>query len=70
MDEHLHDSFDHGLGDLAEPTKSLTASDAVEGEVVGQGLIQDLIEMLATPTGIQRAVLLKEILDRPADRWD
>ncbi len=29
----------------------------------------DLIRMLQQPGGIQRAILLKEILERPEDRW-
>jgi hypothetical protein len=31
--------------------------------------IEQLLEMIRRPNGIQQAFLLKEILDRPMDRW-
>ncbi|QDT03828.1 hypothetical protein K227x_22130 [Rubripirellula lacrimiformis] len=31
--------------------------------------VQDLIAAMQSPGGVQQAILLKEILDRPIDRW-
>ncbi|TWU55259.1 hypothetical protein [Rubripirellula reticaptiva] len=31
--------------------------------------VQDLLDALQRPGGVQQAILLKEILDRPVDRW-
>lgn len=46
------------------------AAGASPGNVVLSGNpAQDLIRLLRQPTGIQQAILLKEILDRPEHRW-
>ncbi len=38
-------------------------------KVLSDNPAEDLIQMLQQPGGIQRAILLKEILERPEDRW-
>ena len=30
---------------------------------------KELVELLTRPNGVQQAILLQEILNRPADRW-
>lgn len=70
MDAQLHDHFDHGLGGLAKPTHSVTASDSNDSETDRSTVMTDLIQMLQQPEGVQQAVLLNEILNRPTHRWD
>lgn len=44
--------------------KSAAPSPALTGH-----LAQDLIRMLRTPGGVQQAILLREVLERPEHRW-
>ena len=46
-----------------------TASSAPASPVVTGNMAEDLIAMLRRPGGIQQAILLREILDRPEHRW-
>jgi hypothetical protein len=46
-------------GRTSEPSEKLLTGNPAD----------DLIRMLQQPGGIQRAILLKEILERPEDRW-
>lgn len=49
---------------------SQTASSTTAGSPLSNGTpIEQLIQMIHHPDGIQQAFLLKEILDRPMDRW-
>lgn len=48
-----------GGGRTSEPSEKLLTGNPAD----------DLIRMLQQPGGIQRAILLKEILERPEDRW-
>jgi hypothetical protein len=70
MDAQLHDHFDHGLGGLAEPTHSVTASDSPDAATDQSNIMADLIYRLQQPEGVQQAILLNEILNRPTHRWD
>ena len=70
MDAQLHEHFDHGLGGLAEPTHSVTASDSPDTEMDRSNVLGDLILMLGQPRGVQQAILLNDILNRPTHRWD
>lgn len=70
MDAQLHEHFDHGLGGIAEPTQSVTASDSPDTETDRLNVMSDLIQMLGQPRGVQQAILFNEILNRPTHRWD
>lgn len=57
-------------GSSAQTPGSLTPSAApVASADSGQALIDELLQSLKSPHGLQRAVLLHEILDRPVHRW-
>jgi hypothetical protein len=66
IEAHLHQKFDHALGTLA-------AREANAGTQVAAALVatpaEDLAALLATPQGMQQAIVLGEILRRPTDRW-
>ncbi len=40
-----------------------------ETKSIAGNTVDALIESLQRPGGVQQAILLKEILDRPVDRW-
>ncbi len=46
-------------------SRSQTSAIGLTGNVA-----EDLLRLLQSPIGIQQAVLLREILDRPVDRWE
>ncbi|GAA5506123.1 hypothetical protein [Novipirellula caenicola] len=56
---------------FAKVKKGGTASPApmAPGPQMTGNVAADLIRLLQSPEGIQQAVLLREILDRPIDRW-
>lgn len=58
MDEHIHEVFDHDLGRLNESAEQKKARDAAKAHPI--------MKMLATKTGVQQAVIMAEILQRPA----
>lgn len=70
MQRHLHQAFDHRLGTLGssqpsdvhatEPSPNVDAPASTAKAVAG---------LLANRQNIKQAVLLKEILERPVDRW-
>ena len=75
IDAHLHHSFDHQLGRLhksAGGTTSQVAPSANDSSGAGIGApgISSIAQLFTSLTSIRNAVILREILDRPADRWD
>lgn len=64
---HVQDAFSH---DLAHARGGL-AHEATAAEPAQQPgtLAAELAEMLRSPAATRRAVLLREVLDRPVDRW-
>jgi hypothetical protein len=78
IDQHLHQVFDHSLSQLsARPSETAEAAAAVEpAELSASGEAEaapvfavDLADMLAKPESMAQAVVLSEILSRPAERW-
>jgi hypothetical protein len=70
---HVHDAFDHQLGQLhsglerpAEAAASTEAARRAAGSLV---IARDLVAAARNPATIRQAMLLREILERPADRW-
>lgn len=70
---HVHDAFDHQLGQLhsglerpAEAAASTEAARRAAGSLV---IARDLVAAARNPATIRQAILLREILERPVDRW-
>lgn len=57
MDAHIHEVFDHDVGRLEETSKEKKARRAAEANPI--------IKMIASKQGIQQAVVMAEILQRP-----
>ena len=70
MESHLHDHFDQGLGELAQPESSMDAFTAGNPNDEAPGMVAGIFAMLRDPQGVQHAILLNEILNRPTHRWD
>ena len=70
MESHLHDHFDQGLGKLAQPESSMDSSTAGNSNEETSGMVSGIFAMLRDPQGVQHAILLNEILNRPTHRWD
>jgi hypothetical protein len=61
LESHLHDKFDHDVGGLAARTAEAQAAAGISSS--------EIAKMLRNPVSIRQAVILSEILARPADRW-
>jgi len=83
ISRHIHDVFDKGLGRLPDGTVENpwadlepvqqgrpSRADAVEVDAAAiRATTDNLAAMLKNPTTIRQAFLLREVLDRPTDRW-
>ena len=68
VERHVQDAFSHDLaharGGLArEATAPATLTHRTND------IAAELVEMLRSPSATRRAILLREVLDRPVDRW-
>jgi len=70
--------FDHQTGQLgSSSTPAAHAAALAESDTSAEGIVKSmpptaaagLGAMLASPTSLRQAILLKEILDRPESRW-
>lgn len=70
---HVQDAFAHKLGHLHSGLESRTDEPAqakAARRVTGGGLsARDLVDAARDPATIRQAILLREILERPVDRW-
>ena len=70
---HVQDAFAHELGHLhsgLEQATSEPAKGAAARAAAGSGLSpRDLVAAARDPATIRQAILLREILERPVDRW-
>ena len=77
VEEHLHEAFDHTLGSLADTSMGADASKGSDGvspydgteDLAVPSTASEFRDLLGTPESIRKAVVLNEILTRPADRW-
>jgi hypothetical protein len=67
FDVQLQKKFDHTLGSLA-PRQTSRASDQPAASETATPAAQ-IVALLSSPGGVQQAVMLNEILNRPTDRW-
>ncbi|MBC8352192.1 MAG: hypothetical protein H8E66_09385 [Planctomycetes bacterium] len=72
MEDHLHEYFEHDLGQLGAKTAA-AADSSLDDDSPGQqreiAKPTNYFELLANPDSIRQAIILNEILMRPTDRW-
>lgn len=72
MEAHLHQYFEHDLGALGTRTAA-TADSTLDDDSPGQRpqpvKPTNFLELLRNPASVRQAIILSEILTRPADRW-
>ena len=72
MEAHLHEKFDHQIGELAGESTQV-ASDYQDADEVPTlsdapaNIADQIVNMLSSPNGVQQAIILHEILRRPED---
>jgi len=72
METHLHQAFDHRLGNLSAGTHTITAAvtpapdDEIRARVVQN---HPILSMLRQPQSIRNAIILAELLQRPEKNW-
>ena len=70
---HVQDAFAHDLGHLHSDLETFgdeSKKAAVAGSTTGGGIqVRDLVTAARDPATIRQAILLREILERPVDRW-
>lgn len=73
MEAHLHDVFEHDLGQLGAKTSIAEESTLDDDSPPPKGPARlstaDVLAMLSQPDSIRQAIILTEILNRPEDRW-
>lgn len=70
MERHLKQAFDHRLGTLrATQADSAAPADTSTAPAPPQSMALGMAGVLANPQNLKQAILLKEILERPVDRW-
>lgn len=72
MQAHLHQAFDHRLGNISASTQSITAAvtpevdDEIKARVASN---HPLLSMLRQPQSIRNAIIVSELLQRPLQNW-
>lgn len=71
MEAHLHEVFEHNLGQLGTRTSVAAESTLDDDSPVPEPEESafDILGMLSEPDSIQKAIILSEVLNRPEDRW-
>lgn len=69
MSQHLHQAFDHSLGDISAPSTATTADDRSGASAATENLAAEVLALLRDPQQVRKAIVLREILDRPEHRW-
>ena len=65
---HVHDAFAHELEHLSTSITPGAAGDAEQRPAVVKPATE-LVAMLRNPATLRQLILLREVLDRPTDRW-
>ena len=66
MQSHVHDVFDHHVGSF-DDSPGFTGADPEK--VQTQKTAGEIIDLIRSPQGIRQALMLREIIDRPVERW-
>jgi hypothetical protein len=82
VSQHVHDAFSHelkhlrgGLADGNMPSNqssnqsSNLPADGVAATRAAPSQAAELVQLLRSPATIRQVILLREVLDRPVDRW-
>jgi len=73
VDRHVSDAFAHDLGHrtsgLADHHLAGTRGPAAAAAPAAVTQADELVRMLSNPAGLRQLILLREVLDRPLDRW-
>jgi hypothetical protein len=64
---HVHDAFDHQLEHLS--TSMAAGAPANEAPRRPAAPAAELVTMLRNPATLRQLILLREVLDRPTERW-
>jgi hypothetical protein len=67
FDVQLKAKFDHAVGTLA--ARGTSSSDLQPAAPAPESPAAQIAALLARPEGVRQAIVLNEILQRPADRW-
>jgi hypothetical protein len=67
--EKIDQPASHALSGNASSSTTSSRTSVVTGGT-SPSTVNDLIRLLSGPGGMQQAILLREILDRPEHRWD
>lgn len=67
LEARLHSTFDHAVGRL-DDSPGFAGDRAAENEA-DRRAAQEILKLLQNPQGVRQALMLREILDRPVDRW-
>lgn len=63
---HVHEVFDHGVGQLAP---AAVARDERSAAPPATGGIAEVLALVRSPAGIRQILLARELLERPEHRW-
>lgn len=74
MEAHLQQKFGHSVGRLRKTTQGpappATATPSVAATVIREASpAHGIAELLRSPQNVRNAIILAEVLNRPADRW-
>ncbi|HUE71681.1 MAG TPA: hypothetical protein VMP01_12415 [Pirellulaceae bacterium] len=74
MAAHLHQAFGHAVGRLrkttAGPVQPTAATPSVAAVVIRDASpAHGIAELLRNPQSVRNAIILSEVINRPADRW-
>jgi hypothetical protein len=64
--KHVHDAFAHDLGRL---TTALTNEQSQVGTPPAAAPAVNLVALLRSPAALRQLFLVREVLDRPVERW-
>lgn len=69
MEKHTHEVFDHAVGEMDNAVGGQSSSDGSDRPATVPQAAGDIRRMLSGADGVRKAVVMSEILNRPADRW-
>jgi len=76
LKSHLSAVFEHRVGDLGSATSAvqMTTADTLADDVTSATRessrgASEIVKMFRSPLSMRQAILLSEIMHRPADRW-
>jgi hypothetical protein len=69
VERHVSEAFGRELPHLAATPGRAATPPAAEVTAAGPSLADDLVRKLRDPASIRELILLREVLDRPVNRW-